>query len=71
MDYTAPEYALLGSISPAADMFSFGMVAYSVFTRHEFIISYPRLNTSKTLKSGNHCSKTTELGEFSKEMLQS
>ena len=33
LDYTAPEYALSGSISPAADMFSFGMVAYSVFTR--------------------------------------
>ena len=37
LDYTAPEYALLGSITPAADMFSFGMVAYSVFTRHVFI----------------------------------
>ena len=38
MDYTAPEYAILGSITPAADMFSFGMVAYSVFNRQEFII---------------------------------
>ena len=33
LDFTAPEYALSGSVSPAADMFSFGMVAYSVFTR--------------------------------------
>ena len=37
LDYTAPEYALLGSVTPAADMFSFGMVAYAVFTRHAII----------------------------------
>ena len=31
----------------------------------------PTLNASINLKPGNHCSKTTELGAFSKEMLQS
>ena len=67
LDYTAPEYALLGSVTPAADMFSFGMVAYAVFTRHAIISLFPCKILS--INAGNHYSKITALGEFSREML--
>ena len=64
LDYTAPEYALLGSITPAADMFSFGMVAYSVFTRHVLIVIF---HTVKSLILSNQetiVPKQSNLGCF-------
>jgi len=33
LDYTAPEYALLGSVTDAADMFSYGMLAYAIYNK--------------------------------------
>ena len=31
LDYTAPEYALFGSVTTAADMFAYGMLAYAIY----------------------------------------
>jgi len=36
LDYTAPEYALLGSVTTAADMFSYGMLAYSIYYKKAY-----------------------------------
>jgi len=39
LDYTAPEYALLGSITPAADMFSYGMLAYAIYNKKPLFLN--------------------------------
>jgi len=33
LDYTAPEYALLGGVTAAADMFSYGMLAVAIYNK--------------------------------------
>ena len=33
LDYTAPEYALHGSVTTAADMFSYGMLAFAIYNK--------------------------------------
>ena len=33
LDYLAPEYALLGTVTPAADLYSLGMLALAVYNK--------------------------------------
>jgi len=39
LDYLAPEYGLLGAVTPAADLFSLGMLAYCVFNKKPLLQS--------------------------------
>jgi len=39
LDYLAPEYSLLGAVTPAADLFSLGMLAYTVFHKRPLLQS--------------------------------